>query len=294
MKNVIVPSPARSLDYVLGKLRVALTTKLNIYCNNKLINLGVYTKTTVLTLVNESNSYGNIQIKLGMSKLRTYLTKFLLKNTPHLSFATESFFKKGTGSDPFVTLTVVSPTFNRPPSFLKLTDYDVMISGVHRERVALEYFQKSGVSRYIRYLNYMFRKYRVPLQATSNSVLADTSKETGNMHTRLQGVTREEQNLIRKEKIPVTVLTYVDISKYQWIPHHTNVESMEEMSDSTFANPARWVETVFEEGTTRIDINNSKYPYANIFKYFKYGIQIVTTLSRKTYYGPEAYSFRSV
>jgi hypothetical protein len=150
-----------------------------------------------------------------------------------------------------------------------------------------------STARYIRYLNYKIRKYRVPLVAVVDSKLAISSDSLSQIRNSIV----EGTNYIKLSEIVFEITTTIRLKKFVWVPvvGPPSRVPMSSYSDSQMGDASNWKFTEIARSESTVDGPlHAEFPSANVFKYFKHGLKIINTLSRKNSYDSNAYSFRAV
>lgn len=274
-------------------------TAINEYCNKKLVDLGVLSKNSNLQLEYGHYKDSNFPSRV-MHKLKVAIHRYFLKSTPYLHFSNSEFLDiRDDGSNSF-TFSIISEDEDVDTSkadWRSVTDYSNLshyevYSNQNNIRLVIDSLRTGeNYVRYGRYLNYIFRKYKIPMMCKVDvNLIPEASK-----FKELQLVTNSRLRNAAKLKASTQVKFMFQL--VFWLKRDTlrNVAD-ESLTDANYANTSCWAPNSFT--ATRVGtgiIRPSQYsPKSNIFKHFDKALKIVQTLTRKVYYDYSAYSFRNL
>lgn len=161
---------------------------------------------------------------------------------------------------------------------------DYRIAQVSSTRNIVEVYVKetSSLSRYVRFLNYQFRKYRIPAMA--------------NMSVTLECPTTEYEKFedpdVRKEDVRVKfhLVKKIEITHAKWVSDRSGTVTVLTANDSQLAQGNLWAPVPVRNITFNTPEQNF-CPDPHLFKYLNQLITISNTLSRKLTYGPDAFNY---
>lgn len=293
------PNIIEVANRIVAEFQSSVRTKLSKFCIDKLIEYGFVPK----TFPHEFNFHQYSELKKSTSKLKTLLMKSLLKSKPYLTFASVDFLqlKNKDGVHIFVGS---SEELDVPQSAaaLELTRqfgstlsiYDIVSSTRYNSMYTKAYTKPKWIDRYVRYLNYIFRKHHVP--AVANAVYDITYDETDFRAAQHANSTSLRRQAKIKHRVNYSISirlagwqlrTVTDITRYNEIV--ANKEASIEV-DAFFADARKWESMPFEIATYSPNSTFYRFGVEKVFMHLNKGIRIFNSLARKVKYASSAYS----
>lgn len=228
--------------------------------------------------------------KRSISKLRILLDKYLSKVAPVTSLIDKPFIQLETNSS-VITLNIleikcgeVLPKVNNKILEIQSKKYlggnsDLNLKMLKTSSTATRVFLRAHpdyipLSRYVNYLNYLVRKYNIPLHiALKDQIHFTDVEDTGLLRINLS--------------IEVKFAAWACINN-EYRNRYIQVQSGSE-DDALFSLESAW-------GIHYISDTEEPYKYhlANFFMHLDKCLKVLHTLSRKVDYGYSAFSFRTV
>ncbi len=292
MIRLTVLSGAAAAGRIFTDLKTSIKSKLLSYCTNRVIELGLSPKTFQYDF---QIGYDRAASRKTIGRLKSLMYKYIMKLMPYVSFC-ESEFLQITESEKF-SVVLNSPYTSSTFDHIDWTQYGynntpsnytiASSNGVSNHCAAMDPNTK-WLPRYTRYLNYLFRKYSIPLYATHELSLAFDPVERSDAAA-LSSVARD------KTLIKYMIVSRITFSVVQWSSHneatHTDIRDGKVEEGSFYSDPEAW------DAIGLIGANSSptcyRYNPVKLFLHLDKGLKILTTLTRKAYYESSAYSFRT-
>jgi hypothetical protein len=279
---------------LLNDVSVSIRERLAKFCTDRAIQLGLSTKAFPQTFV--LGSHNIVESRKTVGKLKTLLLRYILKLIPYVTFSLSEFIQVKDRQDLYVHLGV-SESFNRelinkirwhdkyslsPPSPYHLC------SNLTYQGIYFSYLDDYKLlNRYVRYLNYLFRKYQVPLRANlENAIVYDVD----------QYDSARQQGSATRSSIDInhTVMTGIKFSFVRWkTAHTTDYENAISTgrNDELFARIPSWTSPSLFSSRGPEENVFYRYSVEKIFLHMDKGLKMLTTLTRKVKYGSAAFSF---
>jgi hypothetical protein len=175
---------------------------------------------------------------------------------------------------------------------IKPSNYD--LTGI-AERVlrlcAKEHPINKPIIRYVRYLNYIFRKYCIPVCATANFQIKFNEDVVYKLHNKKAS---EKKVAV----IPFKIHATINFQFVKWGSHdesrHTDIRNGIMQESNFYSNASDWNIHAYGYSTSNAQGSNLyRYSIEKFFMHIDKAITIATTLSRKVNYEVTAYHFRS-
>lgn len=295
------PNLLYSLQHVLENMKTSIAEKFMNFYNAKIVESGLAAKTFNFPF--NIGSTGSSAHRRSISKLKVLLAKQLNKINPQIAFAVDEFLNTGSADDIRISISNSGPLEDPPPvkNLNKyLAELKVKFPSISERLLKAPTFRcfqelpsgmdlylentpefKFGI-RYARYLNYLFRKYGVPLVVKFD--------------VELNAVARESSNS-RKYKM-ASFFTFSFISWYcaseEDIERFVKIQGGSE-DDALFSTPSSWITRPLDARQRHTDDSRSifeKYHLSKVFLHIDKATKILTSLSRKIDYDYSAFDFR--
>jgi hypothetical protein len=251
-------------------------------------------------LVDEYDLTSNLNVaRKNVGRLKTLIHKYLIKRIPYLALTQGEFFQIAS-RDNFL-IKIQTPTFTDRFDYIDweiltgakgkgFSYYDLYSgSASYRVMVAKEHPSMRWVPRYVRYMNYLARKYSVPIfLAEKFDIVFDhkIGSELYDKSTKIRSTT----------VIPYSITVDITMAFCTWAPSNVttyeSVMSGQVQDDSYFANPANWVTSSI------LGLNSNRHStyrcsIEKLFLHLDKVVRAIGNISRKAFYETSAYSFRS-
>lgn len=276
---------------MFDNIRNSAATRLRQYCVDRVIALGLATMSSKNTELYLGNAGTASRKTIG--KLRTMLQKYLLKNMPYLD-SIEGGFLQLHDREYFKIMLYSIPEVRTIPLLLNRTrqtsNYEVNSSSALRRAALDKIGDHKWSERYCRYMNYLCRKYRVPLKLSPSTTLDFEPTDVGAAGMLPTEAERHSYPIRSKlsTRILITVGAWYNDNLYSGFEVPPNI------SDADLANPRGWeFSQIIGMGENRFSMLADFNPY-QIFLHLENCIRVLQTLTRKVSYGYSAYSFRSI
>lgn len=281
---------------ILVELAEGAKEKLLKYSTARVIELGLATKLYKSTFPIGADYGESIR---SMGRLRTLLFKHLQKNIPYINMANREYFtlydrdkfsvqissafrKGGFEKKEDFPSFVVSPDFKLP------SNYEVYRSNSYKTDYLLNTKLGKSLNRYTRYLNYIFRKYRIPLHVQVISQLEWDEAEIALLA--VKGSKVLDTALLKNRTVHNLIYT---ISA--WKPNSSlafeEAQKDAAQRDRFFALASAWQPYAIIGNDPATAHGTVDYSPAKLFLHLDKAGKLLSTLTRKTSYDSTAYSF---
>lgn len=291
MKNTRIVNPRKIVQYLLENIQFSIVTRLLDFCKKRIVEVGL---TTPSLAGGYTLSGPSVETRKNIGRLKTLIYKYLVKRIPYLAL-TQGEFLQIVNRDQ-VQIVLQSPVLTSDFSNIDwelisssktISNYSLYMSDSRIKKLAAqELSEHKWAKRYARYLNYIFRKYCVPLSVDHNcSIIFNES------------LAAEAVNKPSSFLIPFYILTTFNFSFVRWRAInndiHERIRNEHNQNDSYFADINNWV-AEFLIGS-RVEDNSESYRFSieKIFLHLDTIVKSLANISRKAYYETSAYSFRN-
>lgn len=283
------------LSVMLRNIGLSISSKFTKFYSKRIFDVDLAPSKTFAYDFTLGNNSSSIHRK-SLEKLRGLFTKYLSKVNPAIQLTVQDFIQMGQNNSSFtvnlfnVYYGLTLPEFNlKKMSELMISaghsvpaDYVPSVKGLHQDPTEENCFFNSipeilKIQRYVRYLNYLNRKYDIPLQLEIDRTF-----------------TWENDSMDSSGKCKVTVNAHFmgwfcrsneALERYKAIKE-TGVED-----DTLFSNFRNWTcSGLNNDGNGGADYG---YHVAKIFLHLDKVLNVLGTLSRKVEYGYSAFTFRT-
>lgn len=285
-----------ALENMKNEILNRIKTKFQNFFNKRLVDTGLAVRASEYPF--DLGTIGHSNHRRSVTKLRSLFVKNLEKNLPYIGFAKEEFFTNGT-SDFFTFILKGTPESSDSPELdpkeyrrLGLTDTIGAFpsngkipmrnaSGSNRIMNGIRNTTKefSSLRRYVRYINYLCIKNKVPLvlnlEVNHSSNSAGTFRFVPSLKIQvLRWISKTSPILVDYlSKMEQGTLTDADFDSDRWSP--VDLGSLDTCEDLS------------------INASGREFHLVGIFMNLDKGIQLLNTLSRKVEYGFQAFNFRT-
>lgn len=291
-------SPRRLAAHILEVLKQTLLSRLLSYCKKRVVEVGLTSgalagEYPIGTNVNESRK--------TVGRLKVLMYKYLVKRIPYLALAQTDFLQIANRQS--LQVIIESPQMT---SDFKYVDWPIIYGRNSMSNYELAYNGSGSIkglavkshpknkwaSRYVRYLNYLCRKYSIPVFVHQISELkfdAQVMAEVSNMNSANRA----------KAMIPFSMVTSIQFELAAWYSTneslHAQIRSGEIVNDGFYSDVNNWSYRGIIGGYVNPSDASSpslRFSVEKLFLHLDKALVTLSTLTRKTYYETSAYSFR--
>lgn len=296
MRTTSRPNYMTALENMKNEILNRIKTKFQNFFNKRLVDTGLAVRASEYPF--DMGYTGQSNHRRSITKLRSLFVKNLEKNLPYIGFAKEEFFTNGT-SDFFTFILKGTPesldspeldlkeyrrlglesTIGSFPSNGKILMRNASSSNRIMNGIRNTTKEFSSLRRYVRYINYLCIKNKVPLALDLEINYRSNSTGTFKFVPSLK----------------IQVLRWISKTSPILVDYLTKMEQGT-LTDADFDSD-RWspVELGSLDNCEDINVNASgqEFHLVGIFMNLDKGIQLLNTLSRKVEYGFQAFNFRT-
>lgn len=296
MRTTSRPNYMTALEHMKNEILSRIRAKFQSFFNKRLVDTGLAVRASDYSF--DLGNNGTSNHRRSVTKLRSLFLKNLEKNLPYIGFAKEEFFNNN--STDYFTFTLKGTADSPDSPELNVKEYVAMgydgtignlpssgklsvrnITGSNRAMNAVKNTAKEfrSLRRYIRYINYLCIKNKIPVLAVLE--ISHYSNSSENLRF-VPSVTLQVSRWISKTspilveylaKLEQGTLTDADFVADRWAPVELgSLDHCEDLSGN---------------------ISGKDFHLIGVFMNLDKGIQLLNTLSRKVEYGFQAFNFRT-
>jgi hypothetical protein len=280
---------------MMEELYANIRRKLIGYCRDRVIELGLSPRTSSQTYVIGSSLS---ESRKTVGKIKTLLIKHLIKLIPIVEHTQLEFFTVHDRQELSINLSdnewrteIEEATDPRIISYFAtepISVYGICGSSEIKRAYVRDLKEFKPLQRYVRYLNYMFRKYHVPLKT---SVVLDMIPNESDWDTTSASISLERSKLPLRFKIISGIkFKFVVWSAPGSIETYQEAVETPGSNDAFFANDINWNNYDMIGSLDNSAGEFYRYSVEKLFLHMDKGIKILETLTRKAHYGSTAFS----